>query len=173
MAIKCLQSSGKSVCSAIFFACMLFLLSVMAQDLYAYKKSGTASYYSRKFNGRRTSSGERLDNSKLTAAHRSIPFGTFVRVTNQSNGKSVIVKINDRFYPGKDHLIDLTYAAAERIGMVQQGIARVRLDVLDITEADLWMQPADSISFRILPVGGMLVPVEKPTYVRSIDVARD
>ncbi|BCR04244.1 hypothetical protein DESUT3_13130 [Desulfuromonas versatilis] len=91
---------------------------------------GLASYYHDKFQGRRTASGERLDQNALTAAHRSYPFGTRVRVQNLENGKSVDVRINDRgpFVSGR--IIDLTRRAAKAIGMLQQGVARVRLHVL-------------------------------------------
>ena len=76
-----------------------------------YKKNAHASYYADKFNGRSTASGEKFSNSKLTAAHRKIPFGTKVKVTNKSNGKSVIVEINDRgpWVSGRD--IDLSKRA--------------------------------------------------------------
>jgi len=76
-----------------------------------YKKNAHASYYADKFNGRKTASGEKFSNSKLTAAHRKIPFGTKVKVTNKANGKSVIVEINDRgpWVPGRD--IDLSKKA--------------------------------------------------------------
>lgn len=91
---------------------------------------GTASYYSSKFNGRRTSSGEIFNNKNYTAAHRSLPFGTYVMVTNQKNDKSVIVKVNDRFYPRKGHLIDITLAAATEIDMLRQGRANVTIEVI-------------------------------------------
>ncbi|MFY7741947.1 MAG: septal ring lytic transglycosylase RlpA family protein [Flavobacterium sp.] len=75
------------------------------------KKGAHASYYADKFNGRRTASGERFDNQKYTAAHRTLPFGTKVRVTNEANGKSTIVKINDRGPFTKGRHIDLTKRA--------------------------------------------------------------
>jgi len=142
-----------------------FFLSLCAQDIFAvsYLKNGTASFYHKKFNGRKTSSGERVDNSKYTAAHSSIPFGTLVRVTNQSNGKSVVVRVNDRFYPKKGHLIDITYAAAQKIDMVRQGFARVTIEVLDITEAEAEAEaivPADTITFRIPLSTPIKIPVE-------------
>ncbi len=95
---------------------------------------GLASYYHDKFQGRRTASGERLDQNALTAAHRSYPFGTRVRVQNLENGKTVDVRINDRgpFVTGR--IIDLTRRAAKTIGMLQQGVVRVRLSVLKKSE---------------------------------------
>ncbi len=93
---------------------------------------GQASWYGGKFHGRKTASGERFNKRALTAAHRQLRFGTKVRVTNLSNGKSVIVRINDRGPFGKrKRIIDLSEAAAEAIGMKQSGVAKVRLDVLD------------------------------------------
>lgn len=149
-----------------------FFLSLRAQDILAvsYLKKGTASFYNNKFNGRKTSSGERVDNSKFTAAHSSIPFGTLVRVTNQSNGKSVVVKVNDRFYPRKGHLIDITYSAAQKIDMVRQGVARVTLEILDITETEAEAEaivPTDTITFRI-PLNPIKILVERPAYKRMI-----
>lgn len=92
---------------------------------------GEASWYGGYFHGRITTSGERYNMYKLTAAHRILPFGTLVRVTNMENDGSVIVIINDRgpWIPGR--VIDLSYAAAKKIGMARKGIVRVRLDIID------------------------------------------
>jgi rare lipoprotein A len=92
--------------------------------------TGTASYYGPGFNGRRTASGERFDQNALTAAHRSLPFGTRVRVTNLANGKSVVVRINDRGPFKRSRIIDLSKGAAQKIDMIGTGTARVRLEVL-------------------------------------------
>jgi rare lipoprotein A len=91
---------------------------------------GKASYYADKFEGRATSSGETFRNSGLTAAHKSLPFGTLVRVTNLENNKQVVVKINDRgpFVAGR--VIDLSKKAAEEIDMIRQGVVEVKLEVL-------------------------------------------
>lgn len=91
---------------------------------------GSASYYASKFNGRRTASGERFDNSDLTAAHRSLPFGSRVRVTNPANGRSVIVRVNDRGPFTRGRLIDVSRAAAEELGMVARGHADVELALI-------------------------------------------
>lgn len=89
--------------------------------------SGRASYYGAGFAGRPTASGERFNPSELTAAHRTLPFGTRVKVTNASNGRSVIVRINDRgpFHGGR--VIDLSQEAARRIGLIQQGHGVVQI----------------------------------------------
>lgn len=92
--------------------------------------TGGASYYAARFAGRRTANGERYRPGRLTAAHRTLRFGTRVRVTNVRNGRSVVVRINDRGPFIRGRVIDLSRAAAERIGMIRSGVARVRLEVL-------------------------------------------
>ncbi len=95
--------------------------------------TGKASYYSDKFNGRKTSSGEIFRNNHYTAAHPYLPYGTFVKVTNLENQKTVKVKINDRFRPGKGHIIDITKAAAREIDLIRYGMARVSLEIISDT----------------------------------------
>lgn len=95
-----------------------------------YSARGIASWYGRAFNHRRTSSGERYNMYQLTAAHKSLPFRTLVQVTNLINGKHVVVKVNDRGPFVRNRLIDLSYAAAQKIGMVGRGIAPVSLKAL-------------------------------------------
>lgn len=93
----------------------------------AYKAVGMASYYGRKFQGRRTASGERYDMRAMTAAHPFLKFGTRVEVTNLKNGRKVRVRINDRGPFIKGRIIDLSYAAARKIGLVSAGVAKVRV----------------------------------------------
>ncbi|AJG15549.1 septal ring lytic transglycosylase RlpA family protein [Pseudomonas shirazica] len=95
-----------------------------------YDKTGTASYYGSRHHGKRTASGEPFNQHGLTAAHRSLPFGTRVRVTNLANQRSVVVRINDRGPHTRGRLIDLSRAAAEKIGMIRSGTARVRVQGL-------------------------------------------
>lgn len=90
-----------------------------------YRDTGVASWYGRDFHGRPTSSGERYDMFDMTAAHKTLPIPTWVEVTNQRNGKSVIVKVNDRGPFIDDRIIDLSYAAALELDMVQSGTAPV------------------------------------------------
>ena len=92
---------------------------------------GMASYYSDELAGNRTASGERFDPDELTAAHRSLPFGSLVRVTNVANGDSVVVRINDRGPFSRGRVIDISHAAARRIGMHRSGTARVKLALLN------------------------------------------
>ncbi len=96
-----------------------------------YVAEGNASWYGRKFHGRRTSSGEPFDMFALTAAHRSLPIPAFARVTNLSNGRSTVVKINDRGPFHDDRIIDLSYAAAVKLGFHGSGTARVKVEVLE------------------------------------------
>lgn len=121
---------------------VLFLLLGTAAS--ALEQEGLASWYGGKFQGRQTASGEIFDTNELTAAHKSLPFGTIVKVTNLENGKSTVVRINDRgpFVPGR--IIDLSRAAAAHIGLAGQGVAKVRIQVLapDSPEAaDLAVNP--------------------------------
>ena len=95
-----------------------------------YTQTGLASYYSDKFHGRRTASGEIFDKNKLTAAHRELPFGTLVKVTNLRNNKSVIVRINDRGPWKSTRIIDLSYAAAKKIDMIAAGEVPVKIEVV-------------------------------------------
>ncbi len=90
--------------------------------------SGEASYYGPGLEGRPTASGETFDPTELTAAHRTLPFGTRLRVTNTENGRSVIVRVNDRGPYAKDRLIDLSEAAAGRIGMLDDGAVHVEIE---------------------------------------------
>lgn len=90
-------------------------------------QSGTASYYANKFHNRKTSSGEKYHRDSLTAAHKTLPFGTRVKVVNLSNDKEVIVRINDRLPRKSRRLIDLSYAAAKKLDFVSRGVTRVEL----------------------------------------------
>ena len=94
--------------------------------------SGQASWYGPGFDGRRTANGEVYNSNLLTAAHRSLPFGTKVRVTNMNNGRSVVVRINDRGPFSKGRIIDLSAGAARTINMIDSGVAPVKVEVLGI-----------------------------------------
>jgi rare lipoprotein A len=97
---------------------------------------GIASYYAEEFNGRQTASGEVYDMEGLTAAHPTLPFNTRVRVTNLDNGKSVVVRINDRGPFKKGRILDLSYRAARLIGLIPEGTAPVRMEVLPAGQTD-------------------------------------
>lgn len=97
---------------------------------------GTASYYAKKFQGRRTSNGEIFHLDSMTAAHKNLPMGTVVRVINQKNDLSVVVRINDRLPSYSTRQIDLSRAAAEEIDMIRDGLAQVRIEVVNLEELD-------------------------------------
>mgnify|MGYP005841425335 CR=1 FL=1 len=95
-----------------------------------YRERGIASWYGRKFHGRRTSSGEPYDMYAMTAAHRSLPLPTYVRVTHLGSGRQVVVRVNDRGPFVNNRLIDLSYAAASKLGMTETGTAPVEVEAL-------------------------------------------
>ena len=92
---------------------------------------GQASFYSNKFDGRRTATGETFSQAKFTAACNSLPLGTWIQVTNMRNGKMVVVKTNDHLHPKTKRLIDLSRAGAKKLGYVASGLTRVKVIVLD------------------------------------------
>jgi rare lipoprotein A len=112
----------------LFFA-LCFFLSVVLTN--AQIQTGKASFYADKFEGSPTASGEKYKHSKLTAAHKSLPFGTKVKVTNVQNEKSVEVVINDRGPYVDNRVIDLSKSAAERLDFVNQGLADVKIEIVD------------------------------------------
>lgn len=111
-----------------------------------FRERGGASWYGKKFHGHKTASGERYDMYQMTAAHKSLPLPSYVRVTRLDNGKSVVVRVNDRgpFHPGR--VIDLSYAAAAKLDMLGVGSAQVEVVALDPLEpapsSDSWLQVA-------------------------------
>jgi rare lipoprotein A len=116
--------------SGLFF--VLLLLSSTGSDI----EKGTATYYGNGFNGRRTSSGEIFQNHLLTAAHKTLPFGTMVKVTNLKNDSTVVVKVNDRLPKSSSRIIDLTMAAAKKLNFVRAGVASVTVEVLTTKNED-------------------------------------
>lgn len=94
----------------------------------AFRQVGMASWYGPGFHGRQTASGERFDQNDLTAAHRKLPLGSEVKVTNLENGRSITVEINDRGPYAKGRVIDLSRAAARKLDMVHDGTAKVRIE---------------------------------------------
>jgi len=98
------------------------------------KQKGTASFYASKFNNRKTTSGEKFHNNNLTAAHKSLKFGTYVRVRNLKNDSTVVVKINDRLPKKSKRTIDLTQRAAKQLNFIKAGLAKVEITVLDSVE---------------------------------------
>jgi rare lipoprotein A len=128
----------------LFFASfvMCFCLAAAAQT-----QTGKASFYADKFEGSPTASGEKYRHSKLTAAHKTLPFGTRVRVTNLSNNQTVDVVINDRGPYVDGRVIDLSKSAAEKLGFINQGLTDVKIDVLDAGDgtAKSDIKPIDNV----------------------------
>jgi rare lipoprotein A len=102
-----------------------------------FSETGLASWYGPEFHRKRTASGERFDMDALTAAHRSLPFDSYVRVTNIATGRSVVVRINDRGPFVADRIIDLSARAARQLGIKEDGVVRVRIEVVKRGEARL------------------------------------
>lgn len=96
-----------------------------------YRETGIASWYGRDFHGRKTASGEIFDMYGISAAHRTLPLGTVIRVTNLENSRSIKVRVNDRGPYAKNRVLDLSYGAAKELGFVAQGTVRVKIESLD------------------------------------------
>lgn len=96
---------------------------------------GRASYYSDRYQGKRTASGEVYDKSKLTAVHKDYPFGTMLKVTNLQNQHSVIVKVNDRAKLGANHVLDLSKQAAKELNFIRAGWATVKVEQISLSNA--------------------------------------
>ncbi|MBC7920895.1 MAG: septal ring lytic transglycosylase RlpA family protein [Ferruginibacter sp.] len=114
--------------------CWLFTgVSVsVAQTEVGYRQKGKVSYYADKFQGRKTASGEKFNNQEMTAAHRKLPFNTMVKVVNPANGKSCLVRINDRGPYSKERVLDLSRSAAQQLGILQAGWATVNIEVVGL-----------------------------------------
>lgn len=112
------------------FVIVLFPLFMHAQQA-SKKEVGMASYYADKFVGRRTASGDVYRHDSLTAAHKTLPFGTKLRITHVANGRSVVVRVNDRGMKGLNRVVDLSRSAAEELGMISSGVAKVEVEILN------------------------------------------
>lgn len=115
---------------------------------YGYRERGDASWYGKKFHGHTTSNGEVYNMYSMTAAHKSLPLPTYVKVTNLDNGRQVIVRVNDRgpFHPGR--IIDLSYAAATKLDMLKNGTARVEVEAID---ARAWQRQSITTASTVRP----------------------
>ncbi len=118
----------------LFFIVFLILPEVNGEETILKTQQGNASYYGREFEGRKTSNGERFANSDFTCAHRKAPFNSILRVTNLKNGLSITVRCNDRGPYVRSRIIDLSEAAARRIGSYQHGLARVKVEPVNIIQ---------------------------------------
>ncbi len=132
----------KKVILLVLLGALMFLTNgckrdpmLTSKNKYAVGKycgTSNASYYSNCFCGRRTANGEKYNPHAFTAAHRTLPFGTMVKVTSLCTGKSVVVRINDRGPHVRGRIIDLSYAAAKEISLVNMGIGKVKLEVVKL-----------------------------------------
>jgi len=122
------------------------------EDARNYREKGIASWYGTKFNGHKTSNGEIFDLYKATAAHKTLPIPSYALVTNLNNGRSVVVRVNDRGPFHSDRLIDLSYGAAVKLGYMEQGTAPVEVAILNIAGVDD-RRNAVGGSYRYLQLG--------------------
>ncbi|PTQ90394.1 rare lipoprotein A [Agitococcus lubricus] len=109
-----------------------------------FKQVGLASWYGKKFHGQRTSSGERFDMYKMTAAHKNLPIPCYVRVTNQENGKSVVLKVNDRGPFHGSRVMDVSWAAAAKLDMLDKGTAKISIEVIDTSDKNRAIATVDN-----------------------------
>ena len=138
----------RNVCMLRYFMVILLFagvtLNLKSQNSNLKVEKGIASYYGKRATGRLTSSGERLHHDSLTCAHRTHPFGTWLKVVNPRNGQQVVVKVTDRGPFGRGRIVDLSWSAARQLGILRRGIANVEVTVYDpLTEGP--PPPADSI----------------------------
>lgn len=160
-------------------ATVIALTSQIAIPISAQTQSGKASFYSKRATGARTSSGERIHHDSLTCAHRSYPFGTLLKVTNERNGKWVIVRVTDRGPHTRGRIIDLSHRAARKIGMIDQGIAVVKVERYNNSKIPYLPEKEDmpEIDFEVteytLPENGILHFPKKgkqyKQYVKTVD----
>lgn len=142
-------------------ATILSLTTTTAQA----QSKGKASYYGNKFHGRRTSDGSRYHKDSLTCAHRTLPFGTLLKVRNQKNGREVVVKVTDRGPFGPGRIVDLSMAAAREIGMVQQGVVPVEVTrVGHVNDSRLLLAQSDAAHETALPQAKYLDPATGKFY---------
>lgn len=122
-----INKRGLTLCLLLFWAAAnsSFLTLHSSLFLHAQSQQGMASYYAKSWTGRRTANGDRLHHDSLTCAHLKYPFGTRLKVTNPANGKSVIVRVNDRGPYHKKRIIDLSWGAAKALGILSRGVAMV------------------------------------------------
>ncbi|MBK0403651.1 septal ring lytic transglycosylase RlpA family protein [Adhaeribacter sp. BT258] len=115
---------------SFFYAAACFLMFLLAGCASTYTETGKASFYSSKLEGRKMANGDKYRPGKLTAAHKTLPFGTRLKVTNLDTKKSVKVKVTDRgpFSPGR--VVDLSYKAADKVDMIKAGVAPVKIKVI-------------------------------------------
>lgn len=150
---------GKIQKAALLIASFFMVVGMSASK--PYNAEGKASFYANKFHGRLTSNGEIFNQDSLTCAHRTLPFGTYLKVTNKQNGRAVIVRVNDRgpFIEGR--IVDLSRAAAKQLDMVDKGV--VRVDVAQVNNPDeIMLAPFELPIFQMYdPTTGKYYTIEE------------
>lgn len=134
-------------------ACILFLSPCLSQ-----RQTGIASYYARRMTGARTASGEALHHDSMTCAHRTHAFGTLLKVTDQSSGRSIVVRVNDRGPFVRGRIIDLSWGAARELGIIAQGLAKVTIE------------PTYSYPYVVLPIDTLQHKVELPSLYDELEL---
>ena len=147
---------------AIAILILILVVDVTAQDI------GNASFYGKKFHGRRTSDGSRYHSDSLTCAHRTYAFGTYLKVRNQKNDSVVIVKVTDRGPHIRNRIIDLSYKAASKLDIIRAGIAKVEITKIEIPIADIINLEIISESIQFLAIPKIFIQI-KPFDLRKIE----
>lgn len=149
-----------------FFFCFCFQVKAQSDSLFIQK--GIASYYGRKFHGRKTASGEIFHKDSLTAAHKILPFGTIVKVINLKRNTSVVVRVTDRLPMSSKRQIDLSLGAARELGMLRDGIGNVRIEAIDLDQLDeliTYFEGRPHPNLRLRPFyRGIVVPFTKDSF---------
>ena len=163
--IGCLPSSGMHRFVSLILS-FIFLSSFQATA--QIQQTGIASFYAKRATGSMTANGERLHHDSMTCAHRTLPFGTLLKVTNLENEKSVIVRVNDRGPYTRGRIIDLSWGAAMRIGMLMSGIAKVYVESADGITIPL-LPPTEVITFPKLEIDSIeLANSMKPIWQEDL-----
>ena len=143
---------------AIAILILILVVDVTAQDI------GNASFYGKKFHGRRTSDGSRYHSDSLTCAHRTYAFGTYLKVRNQKNDSVVIVKVTDRGPHIRNRIIDLSYKAASKLDIIRAGIAKVEITKIEFSDLD-------TVNFVMLSESIQYLPTPKITlFIKSNEI---
>ena len=161
---------------SVFVPVFLALVNLINPSSDEKANTGTASFYAKKFEGRRTSSGQRYRSTERTAAHRTYPFGTLLEITNHDNGSKTIVRVNDRGPHAKTRLIDLSYSAAKDLGLINSGTADVTLKVVSMgklsdvqkDEIEIEEDKPETLSASIFPTFKFDVSDKKHQYMNVV-----
>lgn len=137
------------------------------EDYSDYREQGTASWYGAKFSGHKTSNGELYDLYQPSAAHKTLPIPSYARVTNLDNGKSIVVRVNDRGPFHSDRIIDLSYAAAVKLGYMEQGTARVEVEVIRVVGVEDRRDPIYG-DYRFLQLGAFGKEASAQTLMQTL-----